>query len=44
VLYNDLCRQLLLRVIHKYEFKGTVEIVIDRFLTLGRGPIIIKVP
>jgi hypothetical protein len=32
VLYNDLCRQLLLRVIHKYEFKGTVEIVIDRFL------------
>jgi hypothetical protein len=32
VLYNDLCRQLLHRVIDKYEFKGTIEIIIDRFL------------
>ena len=32
VLYNDLCRELLHVVIHKYELKGAVEIVIDRFL------------
>jgi hypothetical protein len=32
VLYNDLFRQLLRKVIHKYEFKGAVEVVIDRFL------------
>jgi hypothetical protein len=32
VLYNDLCKQLLHRVILEYEFKGSVEIVIDRFL------------
>lgn len=32
VLYNDLCKQLLQRVIYSYEFKGAVEIVIDRFL------------
>jgi hypothetical protein len=32
VLYNDLCRLLLHSIIHKYELKGTVEIVIDRFL------------
>ena len=32
MLYNDLCRQLLHRIIQKYEFKGTMEIVIDRFL------------
>jgi hypothetical protein len=32
MLYNDLCGQLLQGVIHKYEFKDPVEIVIDRFL------------
>jgi hypothetical protein len=32
VLYNDICKQLLQRVIPNYEFKGAVEIVIDRFL------------
>ena len=33
VLYNDPDKQLLHRIIHKYEFpKGAVEIVIDRFL------------
>lgn len=33
VLYNDICKQLLNRVILTYEFpKGAVEIVIDRFL------------
>ncbi len=33
VLYNDICKQLLRRVITNYEFpKGAVEIVIDKFL------------
>lgn len=33
VLYNDICKQLLQRIIPNYEFpKGAVEIVIDRFL------------
>lgn len=32
VLYNDLCKQLLQRVILSYEFKGAVEVIIDRFL------------
>lgn len=32
VLYNDICRHLLQRIIHQYGLKGTIEIVIDRFL------------
>lgn len=32
ILYNDVCKQLLNRLISSYEFKGTVDIVIDRFL------------
>lgn len=32
VLYNDLCKQLLQRVILNYEFEGSIEIVIDKFL------------
>ena len=32
ILYNDVCKQLLKRLISSYEFKGTVDIVIDRFL------------
>lgn len=33
VLYNDICKQLLQRVISNYEFpNGAVEVVIDRFL------------
>lgn len=31
-LYNDLCKQLLQRVILNYDFKGSIEVVIDRFL------------
>lgn len=32
VLYNDICRHLLHRIIQQYGFKETIEIVIDRFL------------
>lgn len=32
VLYNDVCKQLLNRVISCYEFRGAIEIIIDRFL------------
>ncbi len=35
VLYNDLCKQLLQRVILSYDLKGAIEIVIDRFLYGG---------
>lgn len=35
VLYNDLCKQLLRKVILNYEFKGVIEVVIDRFLYGG---------
>jgi len=32
VLYNDLCKQLLQRVILSYELRGAIEVVIDRSL------------
>lgn len=32
VLYNDLCKKLLQSLIPSYEFRGTIEVVIDKFL------------
>ncbi len=32
LLYNDLCKQLLRRVILSYDLEGAIDVVIDRFL------------